>query len=47
MHYDKEAWHEEEFVGSAGGIGSNCWVVSGEHSKSGKPILSCDPHLNK
>ncbi len=25
--------------------GSNNWVVSGKHTKSGKPILSNDPHL--
>jgi len=24
---------------------SNCWVVSGTHTRSGKPILSSDPHL--
>ncbi len=24
---------------------SNCWVVSGEHSATGKPILANDPHL--
>ncbi|MFC4356637.1 penicillin acylase family protein [Halobium salinum] len=27
------------------GIGSNNWVVSGEHTASGKPILANDPHL--
>ena len=27
--------------------GSNCWVVHGEHTERGKPILSCDPHLQK
>lgn len=27
------------------GIGSNNWVVSGERSASGKPILANDPHL--
>ena len=27
------------------GTGSNSWVVSGEHSVSGKPILANDPHL--
>jgi penicillin amidase len=26
--------------------GSNAWVVSGEHTESGKPILSGDPHLD-
>ncbi|HXG25849.1 MAG TPA: penicillin acylase family protein [Candidatus Binatia bacterium] len=27
------------------GVGSNNWVVSGEHTASGKPILANDPHL--
>lgn len=27
------------------GIGSNSWVVSGEHTDSGAPILANDPHL--
>ncbi|HUQ44238.1 MAG TPA: penicillin acylase family protein [Candidatus Limnocylindria bacterium] len=31
-------------VGSHG-VGSNNWVVSGEHTQSGKPILANDPHL--
>ncbi len=31
-------------VGSHG-VGSNNWVVSGEHTVSGKPILANDPHL--
>ncbi|WP_227354728.1 penicillin acylase family protein [Haladaptatus salinisoli] len=28
------------------GIGSNSWVVSGKHTKSGKPIVANDPHLS-
>lgn len=33
-------------VGGAGeGVGSNSWVVSGEHTASGKPLLANDPHL--
>jgi penicillin amidase len=28
------------------GLGSNSWVVSGEHTKSGKPLLANDPHLS-
>ncbi len=28
------------------GIGSNSWVVSGEHTISGKPLLANDPHLS-
>ncbi len=31
--------------GDAAGIGSNNWVVSGSHTKSGKPLLANDPHL--
>ncbi|MFB6165850.1 MAG: penicillin acylase family protein [Haloarculaceae archaeon] len=27
------------------GIGSNSWLVSGEHTRSGAPILANDPHL--
>jgi penicillin amidase len=27
------------------GLGSNNWVVSGAHTKSGKPLLANDPHL--
>lgn len=27
------------------GIGSNSWVVSGEHTASGAPLLANDPHL--
>ena len=25
--------------------GSNNWAIHGKHTKSGKPILTCDPHL--
>jgi penicillin amidase len=27
------------------GLGSNSWVVSGEHTATGKPLLANDPHL--
>jgi penicillin amidase len=27
-------------------LGSNNWVVSGEHTQSGKPLLANDPHLD-
>ncbi|KAF4408892.1 penicillin acylase family protein [Streptomyces lycii] len=30
---------------SGNGIGSNSWVVSGEHTATGKPLLANDPHL--
>jgi penicillin G amidase len=37
----------DEGVGLVGdhGLGSNNWVVSGDHTRSGKPILANDPHL--
>jgi len=34
------------FIGSVGThIGSNNWVINGERSESGKPIIANDPHL--
>ena len=33
------------FVGDGDGIGSNSWVVDGEHSATGEPLLANDPHL--
>jgi len=30
---------------STDGVGSNSWVVSGEHTESGQPLLANDPHL--
>lgn len=32
-------------LGTGDGIGSNAWVVDGERSATGKPILANDPHL--
>ncbi|KGM10729.1 penicillin acylase family protein [Cellulomonas bogoriensis] len=32
-------------VAQGEGRGSNSWVVSGEHTASGSPILAADPHL--
>lgn len=32
-------------TGGDGQVGSNSWVVSGELSKSGSPMLASDPHL--
>ncbi len=32
-------------LGSGDGIGSNSWVVDGEHTATGEPILANDPHL--
>ncbi|HMM95010.1 penicillin acylase family protein [Phycicoccus sp.] len=34
-----------QLVGRGDGVGSNSWVVSGAHTKSGKPLLANDPHL--
>jgi penicillin amidase len=34
-----------EMVGRGDGIGSNSWVVGGERSATGHPILANDPHL--
>jgi penicillin amidase len=33
------------FLGRGDGIGSNSWVVDGEHSGTGAPLLANDPHL--
>jgi penicillin G amidase len=32
-------------LGRGDGIGSNAWVVSGDHSATGEPLLANDPHL--
>ncbi|WP_153398283.1 penicillin acylase family protein [Ornithinicoccus halotolerans] len=32
-------------LGTGEGIGSNAWVVAGEHTQSGLPLLANDPHL--
>ena len=35
-----------ELLGKAGtNIGSNSWVIAGQYTKSGKPLLANDPHL--
>jgi penicillin G amidase len=36
-----------EVLGRQDSGGSNCYVVHGRLTKSGKPIITCDPHLNK
>ena len=33
------------WMSSAAGVGSNNWVLSGAHTKSGRPLLANDPHL--
>lgn len=32
-------------LGRGDGLGSNSWVVDGDHTDTGKPILANDPHL--
>ncbi|NYI07776.1 penicillin acylase family protein [Allostreptomyces psammosilenae] len=32
-------------AGGAQSVGSNSWVVAGEHTTSGRPLLANDPHL--
>lgn len=32
-------------VGRGSGVGSNAWVVDGDHSSTGEPLLANDPHL--
>jgi penicillin amidase len=34
-----------DLLGKGRGIGSNSWVVDGEHSSTGEPLLANDPHL--
>ena len=33
------------FLGHGDGLGSNSWVVDGDHSTTGAPLLANDPHL--
>ncbi len=33
------------WLGRGDGLGSNSWVVDGEHSETGAPLLANDPHL--
>ena len=42
---DKVAKGLPQLLGRGDGIGSNAWVVSGEHTTTGKPLLANDPHL--
>ena len=34
-----------DLVGRGRGVGSNSWVVDGDHSATGMPLLANDPHL--
>jgi len=40
----RKSWTVPDFPDNEG-LGSNNWVVSGERSASGKPLLANDPHL--
>lgn len=42
---EREAVRIAAFVPDNDGLGSNNWVVGGERSASGKPLLANDPHL--
>jgi penicillin amidase len=33
------------WLGRGDGLGSNSWVVSGDHTETGEPLLANDPHL--
>ncbi len=41
----KTAEQVPQLMGRGDGLGSNSWVVSGAHTRSGKPLLANDPHL--
>jgi len=36
---------EVNFLGEGDGLGSNNWVISGERTETGTPLLANDPHL--
>ncbi|MEO8144753.1 MAG: penicillin acylase family protein, partial [Betaproteobacteria bacterium] len=42
---ERDAVRLAQFAPDNEGLGSNNWVVSGERSESGKPLLANDPHL--
>ena len=42
---ERDAVQLAQFAPDNDGLGSNNWVVSGERSASGKPLLANDPHL--
>lgn len=47
LHFESNKYARYEIADVSGNIGSNCWVVHGNHTESGKPMLACDPHLVK
>ena len=42
---DKGLKRMPQLLGKGKGVGSNGWVVDGQHSTTGEPILANDPHL--
>jgi len=40
-----EAAFDTHFLGEGDDVGSNSWVVSGERTETGMPLLANDPHL--
>jgi len=47
LHYFEEEMAHGSGFSTAPVSGSNCFVVGGQHTETGKPILACDPHLVK
>src|SRR5262249_54033174 len=43
--FERDAVRLAQFAPDNDGLGSNNWVVSGERTQSGKPLLANDPHL--
>ena len=39
------AYHGIEAAGMPAGGASNAWVLAGQHTSSGQPLLACDPHV--
>ena len=37
---------DEEYTENNSNMASNNWVISGNHTKTGKPLLASDPHLS-
>ena len=46
LHF-KDAKYGDPIADIGGGIGSDCFIVGGNFTESGKPMMACDPHLIK
>jgi len=46
-NFKESKWGFQELVSGWNNVGSNCWAIHGNFTHTGKPILSCDPHLGK